>query len=88
MVREARFSCDEFDGVDLAKARDRLDDRGDEVLETFTPEATGRRNEAEERQSKRVRRAVSRQRPRRHLAGADWIEAVPPPKRSADRSRS
>lgn len=78
MVREVKFASDELNGIELPLTRDRFDDEDDEVLEGLTRERReGRSANAEPRRGN-VRRAANESKPgRRHLAGADWLEAVP-----------
>ena len=74
MVREVKFSCDGSEGIEMPPVRDRFDDGDDQLLDAFASEegASTRR---------RSRRAESPGRRARHLAGADWIDAVPLPRR-------
>lgn len=74
MVREVKFSCDMSDGIEMPPLRDRFDEADDPVLDAVVSgeDAVTRR---------RVRRRNGSDRRARHLAGADWIDAVPLPRR-------
>lgn len=74
MVREVKFSCDVSGGIEMPPTRDRFDEGDDQVLDAIAgEESAGSR--------RRARRADGSGGRARHLAGADWIDAVPRPKR-------
>jgi hypothetical protein len=84
MVREVKFSCDELDGIELPVARDRFDDVDDEFADGFPEHGRERRRTSRERAARG--RAGSPDSSRRHLAGADWIDSVPVPRRRDERA--
>ena len=72
MVREVKFSCDGSEGIEIPPIRDRFDD--EEMLDAFAAEGVVSKR-------RRARRSEDAGCRTRHLAGADWIEAVPRPHR-------
>jgi hypothetical protein len=74
MVREVKFSCDVSEGIEMPPVRDRFDDGDDQLLDGFAEETAASRH--------RPRRPAAAGRGARHLAGADWIDAVPLPRQS------
>ena len=81
MVGEARFGWDDSLSLELPDRRDRFDHLDDEFLEVFTSDKTPDPKPSGPEPKKR--RLTPDGKPRRHLAGADWLRDEPkPPQRS------